>query len=172
MDRVLGVLFDDDAQVSAAKAAGLNGKSSAQLVDSALQGSLGKAIDEREAVDPDARSFTFVDEHQCIGCYNCAMIARNTFMMEDDHGRARVFQQKGDIDEVIEEAIASCPVDCIHGVTLDELRQLEVEREHDVINNKSRLVGGSYTAEEKGGTPWLRLLARRTEQGKGTFLGF
>jgi hypothetical protein len=73
---------------------------------------------------------------------------------------------------VIDEAIASCPVDCIHGVTFRELQQLEEEREGDVINNKSRLVGGSYTAEEKGGTPWLRLLARRAAQGKGTFLGF
>jgi len=57
-------------------------------------------------------------------------------------------------------------------VTLPELKQLEIERETDVVNNKSRLVGGSYTAEEKGGTPWLRLLARRAAEGKGTFLGF
>ena len=87
------------------------------------------------------------------------------------HGRARVFNQKGDSDDVIQEAIASCPVDCIHDVTKAELQQLEEERETDVINNKSRLVGGSYTAEEKGGTPWLRLLARRARDGKGTFLG-
>ena len=32
--------------------------------------------------------------------------------------------------------------------------------------------GGSYTAEEKGGTPWLRLLSRRAREGKGYFLGF
>jgi len=132
----------------------------------------GAKIDEEVEVDANSRAMTFVDEHQCIGCYNCAMIARNTFLMEDLHGRARVFQQKGDSDEVIEEAILSCPVDCIHAVTLPELKQLEVERETDVINNKSRLVGGSYTAEEKGGTPWLRLLARRSAEGKGTFLGF
>jgi ferredoxin len=24
------------------------------------------------------RDCVFVDEHTCIGCYNCAMIARNT----------------------------------------------------------------------------------------------
>jgi hypothetical protein len=99
------------------------------------------------------------------------MIARNTFFMEEEHGRARVFRQKGDSDAVIDEAIESCPVVCIHAVTLDELKQLEEERAGDVINNKSRLVGGSYTAEEKGGTPWLRLQARRAREGKGTFLG-
>jgi hypothetical protein len=34
---------------------------------------------------------------------------------------------------VIEEAIASCPVDCIHPVALNELQQLEQERVDDVI---------------------------------------
>jgi ferredoxin len=62
------------------------------------------------------RECVFVDEHTCIGCYNCAMIARNTFYMEDAHGRARAFQQKGDSDDVVDEAIAACPVDCIHRV--------------------------------------------------------
>jgi hypothetical protein len=88
------------AQMAEARAAGANGKTSSQLVDSALRGSLGKSIDEQEVADADALSFTFVDEHTCVGCYNCAMVARNTFMMEGEHGRARVFQQKGDVDEV------------------------------------------------------------------------
>lgn len=79
--------------------------------------------------------------------------------------------KQGDSEDVIAEAIESCPVNCIHAVTLDELTQLESEVATDVINNKSRLVGGSYTAEEKGGTPWLRLLARRARAGKGSFLG-
>ena len=59
----------------------------------------------------------------------------------------------------------------LRGIVLLRLKQLEEERAGDVINNKSRLVGGSYTAEEKGGTPWLRLQARRAREGKGTFLG-
>lgn len=79
--------------------------------------------------------------------------------------------KQGDSEDVIAEAIESCPVSCIHAVTLDELTQLESEVATDVINNKARLVGGSYTAEEKGGTPWLRLLARRARAGKGSFLG-
>lgn len=171
MRDVLGVLFIDDQKVMEAQTAGSNGKNSYELVQA--QGSLlGAKIDDVVAVDPDARALTFVDEHACIGCYNCAMIARNTFLMEDLHGRARVFQQQGDSDEVIEEAILSCPVDCIHAVSLPELKQLEQERETDVINNKSRLVGGSYTAEEKGGTPWLRLLARRAAEGKGMGLNW
>jgi len=172
MQDVLQVLFKDDLEMLDVRNAGTDGKSSSSLLEArARTGGLGALIDDVVEVDAEERAFTFVDEHQCIGCYNCAMIARNTFLMEDMHGRARVFNQKGDSDDVIQEAIESCPVDCIHGVTQVELRQLEVERETDVINNKSRLVGGSYTAEEKGGTPWLRLLARRAREGKGTFLG-
>ncbi|KAJ1495831.1 hypothetical protein T484DRAFT_1607421, partial [Baffinella frigidus] len=62
------------------------------------------------------------------GCTNCAMIARNTFLMEEDHGRARAFNQVGEDAGVLEEAIASCPVDCIHPVSYSELVQLEDER--------------------------------------------
>lgn len=118
MDDVLSVLFEDENQVLVsglkatqacrahfitharrhsreqgmlqdAKRAGANGKTSSELVTSSLLGVEAEAL-----ADPEARSLTFVDEHQCIGCYNCAMIARNTFFMEDEHGRARVFRQK------------------------------------------------------------------------------
>ena len=91
------------------------------------------------------------------------------FLMEPTHRRARVFQQHGDAMEVLQESIESCPVDCIHAVSFCELEQLEKESRDDVINNKNRLVGcegyGSYTAEQKGGTPWLRLLQRRQAAG-------
>ena len=44
-------------------------------------------------------------------------------------GRARVFNQGADADEVIDEAVSSCPVDCIHTVSLAELRALEIHRQ-------------------------------------------
>ena len=52
--------------------AGTDGKSSSSLL--ARPGGLGARIDEVAEVDPEERAFTFVDEHQCIGCYNCAMV--------------------------------------------------------------------------------------------------
>lgn len=82
----------------------------------------------------------YVDEHACIGCTNCAMIAQSTFFMESEHGRARVFQQWGDDDETIQVAIETCPVDCIHYVPYDELKRLEVDRRGQNINFKARLV--------------------------------
>lgn len=81
-----------------------------------------------------------MDEHTCIGCTNCAMIAQSTFFMDDEHGRARVFQQWGDDDETIQIAIETCPVDCIHYVPYDELVRLEIDRRGQNINFKARLV--------------------------------
>lgn len=90
--------------------------------------------------EPVRQQMVYVDEHTCIGCTNCAMIAQSTFFMDDEHGRARVFNQWGDDDETIAVAIETCPVDCIHYVPYDELKRLEVERRDQNINFKARLV--------------------------------
>ncbi|KAJ8901849.1 hypothetical protein NDN08_004054 [Rhodosorus marinus] len=87
--------------------------------------------------------FVYVEEQDCIGCSHCAMTARNTFFLENDYGRARAFQQEADPDELISEAIDTCPVSCIYFVPYDELVILEKEREGQEINNKQRLVGTS-----------------------------
>ena len=55
--------------------------------------------------EPLQARFTYVDEHSCIGCTYCATTARGTFFMEEDHGRARVFDQAGDSDELVQEVI-------------------------------------------------------------------
>ncbi|NEP50876.1 ferredoxin [Moorena sp. SIO3A2] len=75
----------------------------------------------------------YVDEITCIGCKHCAHVARNTFYMEADHGRSRVFRQDGDPEDVIQEAIDTCPVDCIHWVDYTKLKNLEDERQYQVI---------------------------------------
>lgn len=93
-----------------------------------------------ETGEPIRSQMVFVDEHTCIGCYNCAMVAQSTFFMEQEHGRARVFQQWGDDDETVQIAIETCPVDCIHYIPYDELVRLEEERRGQNINFKARLV--------------------------------
>jgi ferredoxin len=75
----------------------------------------------------------YVDEITCIGCKHCAHVAPNTFYIEEDYGRSRVFQQDGDSSESIQEAIDTCPVDCIHWVNYTDLKQLEEERKHQTI---------------------------------------
>jgi ferredoxin len=75
----------------------------------------------------------YVDESTCIGCKHCAHTAQNTFYIEPEYGRARAIRQDGDPEEVIQEAIDTCPVNCIHWVDYTELKKLEAEREFQVI---------------------------------------
>ncbi|EOD25956.1 hypothetical protein EMIHUDRAFT_58679, partial [Emiliania huxleyi CCMP1516] len=82
-----------------------------------------------EAGEPVLARMTYVDEETCIGCKNCALVARNTFVMNDDFaGKARVFSQGGDSEDLIDEAIDTCPVNCIHYVSFEDLVTLESER--------------------------------------------
>lgn len=104
----------------------------------------------------------YVDEITCIGCKHCAHVAPNTFFIEQNYGRSRVYRQDGDPEEVIDEAIDTCPVNCIHWLDYTELKKVEKEREYQVIpivgfpvqqamisshQQKRRAEGGS-----KGGT--------------------
>ena len=66
----------------------------------------------------------WVDEVTCIGCRYCAHVAGNTFFVEPDWGRSRVLRQDGDTTERIQEAIDTCPVDCIHWVPYEQLEEL------------------------------------------------
>ncbi|MFN6515447.1 MAG: ferredoxin [Nostoc sp. CreGUA01] len=93
---------------------------------------------ERSGFEPELggvlrQNGVYVDEITCIGCKHCAHVARNTFYIEADYGRSRVIRQDGDAEEIIQEAIDTCPVDCIHWVDYTELKKLEEERKYQVI---------------------------------------
>jgi ferredoxin len=75
----------------------------------------------------------YVDEVTCIGCKHCAHVARNTFYIEPEYGRSRVIRQDGDSEGIIQEAIDTCPVDCIHWVDYTELKRLESDRKYQVM---------------------------------------
>jgi len=75
----------------------------------------------------------YVDEMTCIGCKYCVLVARNTFYVEPGYGRSRVIRQDGDPEDVVQEAIDTCPVDCIHWVDYTDLKALEEERKYQVI---------------------------------------
>lgn len=75
----------------------------------------------------------YVDELICIGCRHCAHTAPNTFYIEPDCGRARAIRQDGDSIEIVQEAIDTCPVDCISWVDFARLRQLESDRVHQIV---------------------------------------
>ena len=68
----------------------------------------------------------WVDESLCIGCTYCSCVATNTFTMENINGRARAIRQDGDSAELIQEAIDTCPVNCIEWVRFEELEELSL----------------------------------------------
>ncbi|WP_216918983.1 ferredoxin [Synechococcus sp. CCAP 1479/9] len=75
----------------------------------------------------------WVDEAVCIGCRYCAHVAGNTFVVEPDWGRSRALRQDGDSTERIQEAIDTCPVDCIHWVPYEQLPVLRAQLDDQEI---------------------------------------
>ena len=75
----------------------------------------------------------WVDEAVCIGCRYCAHVAGNTFVVEPDWGRSRALRQDGDSTERIQEAIDTCPVDCIHWVPYEQLPALRAQLDEQEI---------------------------------------
>jgi ferredoxin len=76
----------------------------------------------------------WVDEAVCIGCRYCAHVAVNTFLVESHWGRSRAIRQDGDSTERIQEAIDTCPVDCIHWVPYEDLPDLEARLQQQEIH--------------------------------------
>ncbi|XP_022634408.1 chaperone protein dnaJ C76, chloroplastic isoform X2 [Vigna radiata var. radiata] len=84
------------------------------------------------------KDHVFVDEFSCIGCKNCANVACDVFGIEEEFGRARVYSQSGKPD-IVQQAIDSCPVDCIHWTSAAQLSLLEDEmRRVERVNASSR----------------------------------
>ncbi|KAL3143444.1 hypothetical protein ABBQ38_002261 [Trebouxia sp. C0009 RCD-2024] len=95
-------------------------------------------------VDPDESRAVFVDECACIGCKMCVWCASGTFRIDAQHGRSRVYAQWVDNEDKIEDAIASCPVDCIHWVKKEQLPSLEyVMRNKVQVTDVGTMMGGA-----------------------------
>ncbi len=114
---------------------------SPEIQRSQLEPELGGVFrggDVRTGLEPELGSVlrqrgVYVDEITCVGCRNCSHVASNTFFMEPEYGRARAMRQDGDSKDLIQEAIDTCPVDCIHWVEYEELKTLEEERRDQVM---------------------------------------
>ena len=81
----------------------------------------------------------WVDESRCIGCRYCAHVATNTFIVDEEYGRSRAIRQDGDNLETMQEAIDTCPVDCIHWVKFDNLEVLENSLDRDMFQSLGKL---------------------------------
>ena len=81
----------------------------------------------------------WVDESSCIGCQYCVHVANNTFIVDEDLGRARVIRQNGDTLETVQEAMDTCPVDCMHWVEFEDLERLDASLNRDMFQSLGKL---------------------------------
>ena len=65
----------------------------------------------------------WVDGSECIGCQYCVHVAPNTFIVEEEYGKSKAVRQDGDNINLINEAIDTCPVDCIHWIDFEDPRR-------------------------------------------------
>lgn len=54
-----------------------------------------------------------IDEEECMGCESCVVVCPSVFEMDEDGEKAIVIDGADANEECVEEAIASCPADCI-----------------------------------------------------------
>ena len=98
-----------------------------------------KTVAVHSNVDKDSMHVKLADESVCIGCRYCAHVATNTFIVDPEHGRSRAIRQDGDSLEILQEAIDTCPVDCIHWVKFEELENLENSLDRDMFQSLGKL---------------------------------
>jgi len=56
----------------------------------------------------------YINEEECIGCGSCEEIWPEVFKLNEETDKAEVIKPEGGPEELIEEAIEICPVDCIY----------------------------------------------------------
>jgi len=54
-----------------------------------------------------------IDEDECIGCESCVEICPEVFSFNDDTDKAEVIDENLAEEDCVDEAVASCPSECI-----------------------------------------------------------
>ncbi len=54
-----------------------------------------------------------IDEDECIGCESCVEICPDVFTFNDDTDKAEVIDENLAEEGCVDEAVASCPAECI-----------------------------------------------------------
>jgi ferredoxin len=55
-----------------------------------------------------------IETDECIGCESCVEVCPEVFEFDDDAEKAIVIKPEGGPEDLIEEAMDTCPVECIH----------------------------------------------------------
>ena len=56
----------------------------------------------------------YIDVGECIGCGSCESLCPEVFKMTEDGEKAEVIKPEGGPEDLIEEALGTCAVECIH----------------------------------------------------------
>ncbi|WP_028575425.1 ferredoxin [Desulfonatronovibrio hydrogenovorans] len=54
-----------------------------------------------------------IDVDECIGCGTCESICPEVFSLDEESGKSQIIKAEGGPQELIQEAIDSCPAQCI-----------------------------------------------------------
>ena len=55
-----------------------------------------------------------IDQDECIGCESCVEICPDVFGFDEESEKAYVIKEEGGPEDEIQEAMDSCPVECIY----------------------------------------------------------
>jgi ferredoxin len=70
------------------------------ILDRRREGKMGKKV--------------YIETEECIGCESCVELCPEVFGFDEDAEKAFVIMAEGGSEECIDEAIETCPVECIH----------------------------------------------------------
>ncbi len=56
----------------------------------------------------------YIVEEECIACGMCEEICPEVFKLNEERNVAEVLKPEGGPENLVQEAINSCPVECIH----------------------------------------------------------
>ena len=56
----------------------------------------------------------YLEKEECIGCESCAELCPEVFGFDDEDEKAFVLIPEGGSKRCIDEAIETCPAECIH----------------------------------------------------------
>jgi ferredoxin len=54
-----------------------------------------------------------INTEKCIGCGTCVELCSNVFSFNENEDKIEIIMQEGGYEDCIEEAIESCPAECI-----------------------------------------------------------
>jgi ferredoxin len=64
--------------------------------------------------DSNMGKIVVIDTDECIGCESCVELCPEVFAFKDEEEKAEVIMPEGGPEDCIEEAMETCPVECIY----------------------------------------------------------